>query len=226
MSKKVAVVLSGCGFKDGAEIHEAVLTLLALSQAGAVTKAYAPNIPQKTVTNHLTGEAMGETRNVLVESARIVRGDISDLKNLKASDADALIFPGGFGAALNLSDFAVKGPSCSVNPEVERVVKEFHAAGKPIGAICIAPGFVAKVLGSTTVRAQQAAPLLLTIGKDAGTAQALEACGAQHQNTAVHEICVDEANKVVSTSAYMMAENIAEAETGITKLVQKILEMA
>src|SRR5262245_32768375 len=135
MSKKIAVVLSGCGFKDGAEIHEAVLTLLALSKAGAITKAYAPNIPQKTVTNHITGDAMGETRNVLVESSRIVRGDISDLKNLKVGDADAVIFPGGFGAALNLSDFAIKGPACSVNPEIERVVKDFHTAGKPIGAI-------------------------------------------------------------------------------------------
>lgn len=216
MSKKVAVILSGCGFKDGAEIHESVLTLLHLTKAGAVPLFFAPNINQTQVTNHLTGENTSEKRNVLVESARIARGQIEDVARLDASKADALIIPGGFGAALNLCDFAIKGADCTVNADVERVIKSFFAAKKPIGFICIAPALAAKVLGNVK----------LTIGSDAGTAGALKTLGATHENTAVDQITVDDVNRVVSTSAYMCAANIAEADSGISKLVAQVLKMA
>lgn len=216
--KKIAIVLAGCGVKDGSEIHESVLTLLHVIKKGASPLFFAPSGQQATVTNHLSGDSSGEIRNVLVESARIARGDIRDLKELKISTADAVIFPGGFGAALNLCNFAQTGADCSVNPDVERVVKEFHSAKKPLGFICIAPAIGAKVLGPRKVK--------LTIGTDAGTAGALQKMGAIHENHPVNEICVDEANRVVSTAAYMLAQNIAEAEAGISKLVEKIIQMA
>jgi len=218
MNKKVAVVLAGCGFKDGAEIHESVLTLLALVKQGADPICFAPNCDQTTVTNHLSGDSSGEKRNVLVESARIARGQIKNLTELTSSSADALIFPGGYGAALNLCNFAQKGAECSVHPEVARVVNEFHTAGKPIGFICIAPAIGAKVLGSQKVK--------LTIGNDAGTAALLEKLGAVHVNQSVEQALVDDKNKIVSTPAYMLAKNIAEADAGISALVNSVLKMA
>lgn len=217
MNKTIAIILSGCGVKDGSEIHESVLTLLAVVKAGANPLFFAPNMTQTTVTNHLSAETSGEKRNVLIESARIARGDIRDLATLKISDVDAVIFPGGFGVALNLCDFAKTGANCSVHPEAARVIQEFHAAKKPIGAICIAPALIAKVLGSKNVK--------LTIGTDAGTAGALQKMGAHHENHSVDEICIDQANRVVSTPAYMSAKNIAEAEIGITKLINQVMRM-
>ncbi|MBI2339660.1 MAG: isoprenoid biosynthesis glyoxalase ElbB [Deltaproteobacteria bacterium] len=218
MPKKIAIVLSGCGVKDGSEIHESVLTLLAVVKNGGAPLFFAPGGNQTTVTNHLSNDATGEKRNILVESARIARGQIKDLKELKGSSADALIFPGGYGAALNLCDFGQKGADCTVHPEVGRVIEEFHSAGKPIGFICIAPAIGARVLGPKKVQ--------LTIGADAFTAKALEKMGAVHQMRPVDDICVDEKNRIVSTPAYMLAQNIAEAEAGISKLVQKIMQMA
>ena len=218
MTQKIAIVLSGCGVKDGSEIHESVLTLLAVVKNGGIPLFFAPNGHQTTVTNHLSNNATGEKRNILVESARIARGQIKDIKELKGSTASALIFPGGFGAALNLCDFGQKGADCTVHPEIRRVIEEFHTAGRPIGFICIAPAIGARVLGPKKVQ--------LTIGTDAFTAKALEKMGAVHQNRLVGDICVDEKNRVVSTPAYMLAQNIAEAEAGISKLVQKIMQMA
>lgn len=215
MSKKIAIILSGCGFKDGSEIHESVLTLLSVVQQEATPLFFAPNVKQTTVTNHLSNDSSGESRNVLVESARIARGDIKDIKELSAKQADALILPGGFGAALNLCNFGQKGPDCNANPEVERVVKEFYAAKKPIGAICIAPALIAKVLGQNGIE--------LTIGSDAQTAAALEKMGAKHVNKAVDEIHVDQSNKIVSTPAYMLAKNIAEVQAGVSKLVKQVI---
>lgn len=212
---KIAVVLAGCGFLDGAEIHESVTTLLNLSKNGAAALCYAPNIQQKTVTNHFTRDAANETRNVLVEASRIARGEIKPLSELKVDDADAVIFPGGFGAALNLCDFAQNGENCTVEPQVERVIREFHAAKKPQGFICIAPSFAAKVLGAHQVE--------LTIGSDTATAQKLEKMGAKHVNKKVDEIHVDEKNLVVSTPAYMLASTIAEVDAGVSKLVQQVL---
>jgi len=221
MAKKIGVVLSGCGVYDGSEIHEAVITLLAIDRAGAEAVCMAPDTEQMHVVNHLTGEpAAGESRNVLVESARIARGNIRDIKEVKAADIDALIFPGGFGAAKNLCDFAVKGAGCDIHPEVARLVRETVKAKKPLAAICIAPALVSKVLGDDKLAHT------LTIGSDVDTAKALEAMGSTHEACPVSEFIVDRQNKLVSTPAYMLAGRISEAAEGIEKTVKAVLEMA
>lgn len=219
MAKKIGVVLSGCGVMDGSEIHEAVLTLVAIDRAGAEAVCMAPNIPQHHVVNHLTGEeARGEVRNVLVESARIARGKIRDIASVTAADIDALIFPGGFGAAKNLSDYAFNGAECSVNPEVARLATEVHAAQKPIGVICIAPVIAAKLLGKEQPQ--------LTIGTDKTTAKDIEKMGAKHVPCGVQDFVVDLERKVVSTPAYMLAGSIKEAAEGIEKLVLAVINLA
>lgn len=218
MKKKIGVVLSGCGVRDGSEIHEAVLTLLAIDQAGAEAVCLAPDIELAEV-NHCTMEATGATRKVLVESARIARGNIKDIKQVAAEELDALIFPGGFGAALNLCDFGQKGAAASVNPEVARLVREVHAAKKPIGAICIAPALIAAILG------KQVGPTV-TIGNDSGTAAEIEKTGSRHQNCAVTEFVVDSANKIVTTPAYMLGTRISEVAQGITKCVNEVIKLA
>lgn len=214
---KIGVVLSGCGVMDGSEIHESVLTLLALAKAGAEAVCMAPNVDQMHVVNHLTGEETKEKRNVLVESARIARGKIRDMKDVKASEIDALIFPGGYGAAKNLCTFATDGANCKVQPDVARLVKDIYQAKKPIGAICIAPALIAKIF--------EGAGLQLTIGKDQGTAQALEKMGQRHQTCEVFDIWIDSQHKVVTTPAYMLAQNVAQAWDGIEKLVKEVLNL-
>ncbi|BBP80596.1 MULTISPECIES: isoprenoid biosynthesis glyoxalase ElbB [Pseudomonas] len=216
MNKKVAVILSGCGVYDGAEIHESVITLLRLDQRGALAQCFAPNIAQHHVINHLTGEEMPESRNVLTESARIARGAVKDVRELKAEDYDALIIPGGFGAAKNLSDFALSGADCSVQPDVLAAAQGFADAGKPVGLICIAPAMAAKIYG---------AGVTCTIGTDADTAGALEKMGAEHVECVVSEIVEDKARKLVTTPAYMLAQSISEAASGIYKLVDRVLEL-
>ncbi|KIH75978.1 Enhancing lycopene biosynthesis protein 2 [Geoalkalibacter ferrihydriticus] len=221
MAKKIGVVLAGCGVYDGSEIHEAVITLLAIDRAGAEAVCMAPNMDQLHVVNHLTGEvAEGEKRNVLVEAARIARGQIKDMATVKASDLDALFLPGGFGAAKNLCNFAVKGPECDVNPEVARLVREVVKAQKPLAAVCIAPALIARVLGDEKLAHK------LTIGTDQGTAQALETMGAEHVTCPVNEFIIDEKNKIISSPAYMLAGRISEAAEGIEKTVRVLLEMA
>lgn len=217
---KVAVVLSGCGVYDGAEIHESVITLLALDRAGAEIVIAAPDINQAHVVNHQSGdEAAGEKRNVAVESARIARGAVMDLAQLKADDIDAIIFPGGFGAAKNLCSYAFDGPELKVNPEVARITQQMHKAGKPIGTVCIAPVMTAKILADAGVKAT------VTIGTDAQTADHINGFGAEHRNCAVDDIVLDETNRVVSTPAYMLAGSIKEAAAGIDKLVAAVLNL-
>ena len=216
MNKKVAVILSGCGVYDGAEIHESVITLLRLDQRGAQVQCFAPNIPQLHVVDHYSGDEMNGTRNVLVESARIARGNIKDVKELHAQDFDAVILPGGFGAAKNLSDFATSGANCSVQADVLQAVQSFASAGKPVGLMCIAPALAAKIYG---------AGVICTIGKDADTAAALTQMGAQHEECEVSEIIEDTQRKLVTTPAYMLAQSISEAASGINKLVDRILEL-
>jgi len=217
MTKKVGVLLSGCGVYDGSEIHEAVLTLLFLDQAGAEVVCMAPNSDQMHVINHLTQEVSSEKRNVLVESARIARGDIRDIKDIKATDLDALIIPGGFGAAKNLSDFAVKGAGATVHGEVERLLNEMVASGKPIGAICIAP--------ATLTRAVATQKPEVTIGNDAGTAAAIEQMGGRHHNCSVDMIHIDKQNHLVTTPAYMLGPDIKNVAIGIEKLVNQVISM-
>jgi enhancing lycopene biosynthesis protein 2 len=217
--KTVAVILSGCGVFDGSEIHESVLTLLALDKAGAKAICTAPDIPQYHVINHLTQQPVpGETRNVLVESARIARGKITPLAQLDVASVDAVILPGGFGAAKNLCTFALAGKDFTVHEQVANVLRKAHQLGKPIGLVCIAPAIAARLFGPEKVE--------FTIGTDAGTAQALEASGAVHVNCNVFNAVVDRQRKIVTTPAYMLATRISEAEAGITKLVQAVLEMA
>lgn len=215
--KKVAVVLSGAGVMDGSEIHEAVISVLALDRAGAAISFFAPNVNLDEV-NHLSNEATGASRNVLLESARIARGKIQDVKQAQAEDFDAILFPGGFGAAKNLCDFAVSGPKAKANEDIAELIKQTHAKGKVIGAMCIAPALIAIVLGDKGVE--------LTIGTDEGTAQAIESFGAKHKKALVDEIVFDEVNKIVSTPAYMLAKSIKEAASGIEKLIAKVLEIA
>ncbi|PLX81293.1 MAG: isoprenoid biosynthesis protein ElbB [Desulfuromonas sp.] len=220
MAKKIGVVLSGCGVYDGSEIHEAVITLLAIDRAGAEAVCMAPNIDQMHVVNHLTGEPVqGESRNVLVEAARIARGKISDMAEVKADDIDALILPGGFGAAKNLCDFAIKGPDCSVNAEVARLILEMVNAKKPVGAVCIAPAVLARVLGADSLEHE------VTIGTDAGTAEAIGKMGATHVQCPVTEFVVDRKNKLVTSPAYMLAGGVAEAATGIEKAVKALIDL-
>ncbi|WP_454836441.1 isoprenoid biosynthesis glyoxalase ElbB [Pseudomonas lini] len=216
MSKKIAVILSGCGVYDGAEIHESVITLLRLDQRGAQVQCFAPNIAQLHVINHLTGEEMPESRNVLVESARIARGNIKDIREASVEDFDALIVPGGFGSAKNLSNFAVEGAGCSVQPDVLALTEAFAEAGKPVGLICISPALAAKIYGPGVT---------CTIGNDADTAAAMNKMGATHAECAVTDIVEDKARKLVSTPAYMLAQSISEAASGINKLVDRVLEL-
>lgn len=215
---KVGVVLSGCGYLDGSEIHESVLTLLALSRRNAEVLCMAPDNDQAEVVNHLTGEKTHEKRNILVEAARIARGKIKNIRDVRASDIDALVFPGGFGAAKNLCDFASKGPDCSVHPEVARLARDVHAAGKPIGAICISPALISKIFEGKSIK--------VTIGKDADTAKAVEKMGQKHQNCEMTEMIVDTQHKIVTTPAYMFPAHIASAAEGIDKLVGEVLRMA
>ena len=215
---RVGVCLSGCGVYDGAEIHESVLTLLALDRAGAEIVCMAPDT-QLAVVDHRTGEETGEKRGVLVESARISRGEIRDLAEVKADELDALIFPGGFGAAKNLCDFAAKGGEAKVHGEVSRLVGEMHAAKKPIGAMCIAPAMIAAVMRDAGIQGA------VTIGTDEGTAGAIRGMGVKHLACPVDEFRVDEENLVVTTPAYMLAGRITEAAAGIERMVAKVLEM-
>ena len=217
MSKKVAVILSGCGVYDGTEIHESVLTLLRLDQRGALVECFAPNIDQLHVINHLTGEEMQPARNVLVESARIARGNVKDVTMLNAQDFDALIIPGGFGAAKNLSNFALKGAQSTVQEDVLAAAKQFASAQKPVGLMCIAPTMAAAIYGPGVT---------CTIGTDAGTAEAVTQLGATHQECSVADVVEDVERKLVTTPAYMLGQSIAEIAGGINKLVDRILELS
>ncbi|SEM34475.1 Enhancing lycopene biosynthesis protein 2 [Syntrophus gentianae] len=215
---KIGVLLSGCGVYDGAEIHEAVLTLLYLDKAGADILCLAPDMDQLDVLNHLTGQPMAEKRNVLVESARIARGNIQNIRDFTAADLDGIILPGGFGAAKNLSNFAVKGTKAEVHPEVKRLLNEMVQAGKPIGAICIAPATLTKALSGIQPE--------VTIGDDSKMSSAIEAMGGRHRIATVEEICVDLPHKLVTTPAYMLGPSIKNVAVGIENLVMKVLELA
>lgn len=218
MTKHVGVMLSGCGLLDGSEIHETTLTLYFLDRSGARIVCMAPDRDQSDVINHVSRQPGGETRNVLVESARIARGDIHSLADVKAADLDALIFPGGSGAARNLSDFAVSGSRCSVIPEVSALIEAMHRQKKPMGFICIAPVIAARVLGRLAPE--------LTVGGDSPAARAIEEMGARHVICGVDGAVVDRAHKIVTTPAYMIGPTIAPVALGIEALVKEVLMLA
>ncbi len=213
--KKFAVVLAGNGVYDGAEIHEATLTLHAIMKNGASYEIFAPDMPQHHVINHITGEEMDETRNVLIESARIARGAIKDLKEYRAIDFDAIIFPGGFGVAKNLSTVAFHGADAQVNKEVERAVKDTNDCGKPIGALCIAPAMMAKIFADATV----------TIGQDADTIEAIEKMGGTHISTTHGDVVYDDKFNLFSTPCYMLDANILEIGEGAENIVSAMLKV-
>lgn len=214
-SKKIAVVLSGSGVFDGSEIHETTLTLYAIAKHGAEYDIFAPDMPQHHVINHLTGEEMSETRNVLVESARIARGKITRLIEFNSSNYDAVIFPGGFGAAKNLSTWAFDGPDARVISEVETCIKSMVKAKKPIGALCISPVLLAKVIGDVE----------LTIGNDQATIEGIEKAGARHKPTTHGEIVIDKQYKIVTTPCYMLDATIDQIGEGAENVVKTILDM-
>ncbi|HPG32619.1 MAG: isoprenoid biosynthesis glyoxalase ElbB [Lentimicrobiaceae bacterium] len=211
--KKFAIVLAGNGVFDGAEIHEATLTMLAIRKQGAEYSIFAPDIEQHHVINHMNGNEMPETRNVLVEAARIARGKISPLSDFKARDFDALIFPGGFGVAKNLCTFALSGTECKVNAEVEKAIKEMASLKKPIGALCISPVLIAKVLGNVEI----------TIGNDATTASAVEKMGATHMITTHGEVVRDKHRPVFTTPCYMLDADIVQIAEGAENIIKAIL---
>ena len=214
--KNIAVVLSGNGVFDGAEIHEATLTLLATVRNGAKYQCFAPDMEQAHVINHITGEEMPEKRNVLVEAARIARGNIKSLTEYKAEDYDAIVFPGGFGVAKNLCTFAFDGDECTVNPDVEKAIRDTVAVKKPVGALCISPVLITKVLGDVKV----------TVGNDEDTIKAVAAMGGKHEQTTHREIIVDEKYKIVTTPCYMLDATIDQIATGAENAIRKILELA
>lgn len=212
--KKFAVILAGCGSLDGAEIHESVLTLLAIDKLGASYKIFAPDKNQHHVINHYTKRPMDETRNILVEAARIARCDIQPLSKFNASDFDALVLPGGFGVAKNLCTYAFDGAEMNVDPEVEAAVKSVKAQNKPIGALCIAPVILAKIFGNVT----------LTIGKDETTEKHIETMGAKNIRTTHGDVVIDEKNKLYSTPCYMLDARIANIAEGAENLIKTMLK--
>ncbi len=213
--KKFAVILSGSGVYDGAEIHEATLTMLAIMRQGGNYQCFAPDIKQHHVINHLTGEEMNESRNVLIESARIARGNIKALSEFDGKDFDALIFPGGFGAAKNLSTVAFDGANASVLPEVEKAINQMLELKKPIGALCISPTILAKVLKDVNV----------TIGMDKGTAEAIETMGATHVETDHGDVVFDEDKLVFTTPCYMLDATILDIDDGATNVVKEMMKI-
>jgi enhancing lycopene biosynthesis protein 2 len=213
--KKFAIILAGCGVYDGAEIHEAVMSMYAVMKNGAEYQVFAPDISQHHVVNHLTGVEMTETRNVLVESARIARGKIKPLTKLNMREYDALIFPGGFGVAKNLCSFAFKGENCEVHPQVTEVVREAVSLRKPIGALCISPVLLAKVLGGIEI----------TIGDDKGTASAVEKMGAKHIKTTHGQVVADSKHKVFTTPCYMLDATILQVAEGADNIVKAMLKV-
>ena len=212
---KAAVVLAGCGVMDGAEIHEAVMTLYAIDSMGGTYQLFAPNVMQHHVINHITGEVMKESRNVLTEAARIARGKIKALTEYRTADFDALIFPGGFGVAKNLCTYAIDGPECHVDRVVEDAIRTTHKAGKPIGALCISPLLIAKVLGEVTV----------TIGSDPATAADIKTLGGRHENSHHGEVVIDRKNLVVTAACYMLDSTISDIARDTNAVIKAVKEL-
>jgi len=213
---KAAVVLAGCGVMDGAEIHEAVMTMYAIDKNGGSYRLFAPNVAQHHVVNHITGDEMKESRNVLTEAARIARGKISPMTDYRAADFDALIFPGGFGVAKNLCTYAFDGPDCHVDRVVEEAILATHRAGRPIGALCISPVLIARVLGDVTV----------TIGNDRGTAADIAKLGGKHENKRHGEVAVDSKNLIVTAPCYMLDATLSEIARDAEAVVKALMELA
>ncbi len=214
MKKKIAIIIGGCGHRDGSEIHETTMTMLAVEEHGATYQMFAPNRNQYHVLNHLDGTEMHEQRNMLVEAARIARGNILPLENFDVNQFDAVIFPGGFGVAKNFFNYAFKGMDCEVDEQIAHIIQSVHQAGKPIGALCISPVLMAKILGNITV----------TIGQDAKTARDIEQMGATNVNTSNGDVVTDKKNKIFSTPCYMLDANLVDIHEDAYNLVEAMIE--
>lgn len=212
--KKFAIILAGCGVYDGAEIHEAIMSMYAVMKNGAEYQMFAPDIPQHHVVNHLTGAQMPETRNVLVESARIARGNIKPLAQLNLRNFDALLFPGGFGVAKNFCSYAFEGASCTVNPEIAILIKEAVSLRKLIGALCISPVLMAKIMGNVTI----------TVGPHEGDAANVIAMGAKHKTTKHGEVVIDEKHRLFTTPCYQLQSTIVQIAEGADNIVKAMLK--
>jgi enhancing lycopene biosynthesis protein 2 len=214
-NKKFAVILSGCGVYDGAEIHESVLTLLAIDSSGSTYECFAPDIKQYHVIDHSNGSEMNESRNVFIESARIARGNIMRLKDFNPDDFDAVVLPGGFGVAKNLCTYAIDGPDFLVNPLVEQAIDKARKANLPIGAMCIAPVLISQIVQGAS----------LTIGNDSDTVKAIETLGAKHVKTQGDEVIIDKKNKIVTTPCYMLNSPITTIAKGTQNLIDALYSL-
>lgn len=212
--KKFAVILCGCGSMDGSEIHEAVMTLLAIDRNEYEYSIFAPNDNQYHVVDHVSGQATDEKRNMMVEAARIARGQIRPLEECKVEEFDAVVFPGGFGAAKNLFTYAIDGKDCTVREDVATLIRAFHACKKPIGALCIAPVMIAKVLGDVTI----------TVGNDEGTIENVLSFGSKHINTLQKGVIADKQNMVFTTPCYMLPARISDIADCAENLIEAIIE--
>ncbi|MCF8413531.1 MAG: isoprenoid biosynthesis glyoxalase ElbB [Melioribacteraceae bacterium] len=224
---KIGVILSGCGVYDGTEIQEAVFTLLAIDENGADSVCFAPDIEQHHVVNHLNGEEMKETRNVLVEAARIARGDIKSLNECNVDDLDGLVIPGGFGAAKNLTKWAFNGPDGEIDPQVKRVINEFVLAGKPVAGLCMGPTVIAKALDESKIKTT------LTVGTTTekspydikAVSEGMEKAGATAVMKSVREVSIDSENKIVSAPCYMMEASISEIRMNVKDAVDSLIKL-
>lgn len=214
MNKRFAIIVGGCGHRDGSEIHETTMTMLAVVEHGCTYQMFAPNRNQHHVINHLTGEEMPESRNMLVEAARIARGQIQPLEEFRVEDFDAVLFPGGFGVAKNFFTYAFKGADCHVDKQIEQLITDIHKAGKPIGALCIAPVLIAKVLKDITI----------TVGNDENTAKDVAKMGGKNINTVLGEVISDKENKIYSTPCYMLDANLKDIHVCAYNLISTMLE--
>ncbi len=212
-----AVILSGCGRADGSEIHEAVFALLCIENMGCTYQCFAPNIEQAAVINHLNNRPMNENRNVLVEAARIARGNILDLKEFKAQDFDGIVFPGGLGAVTNWCDFAAKGADCDINRGIYNVIRECYDKKLVIGAMCIAPAMVAVALADKKIH--------FTLGAGGTTVEKLEKLGVVHEEVGVTDVCIDRENRVCTTPAYMLATNMTDVCQGAQNLIGAMCQL-
>lgn len=224
MKMKIGVLLSGCGVYDGAEIQEAVFTLLAIDEIGAEAICIAIDEPQYHVINHLTGEEMKESRNMLIEAARIARGNIREISTVTPSEIDALVIPGGFGSAKNFTTWAFSGPDGTINPKVKLLIVNMINIGKPIAALCVSPVVVAKAMQDSSVKP------LMTIGSDKepspydikGFSSGLEAVGSRTEMKTIHEIEIDKENKIISAPCYMMDASISEVRKNIRSAIEAL----
>lgn len=224
---KIGVLLSGSGVYDGSEIQEAVLTLLAIEEIEAEAICISIDKPQHHVINHLNGEEMNDSRNMLIESARIARGNIKNINDVSPNDIDAMVIPGGFGAAKNFTSWAFNGSDGEILPEVKLLLVNLINIGKPIAALCVSPVVLAKALEGSTITPT------LTIGTDkepspydiTAFTDGLQKTGMQTEMKSVREINIDVKNKIISAPCYMMEASIVDVRKNIRSAIEALRDL-